>query len=516
MVEEEPPLGLSSEEDDFKWPSEEALTLEMSDTAVKILEDDPYTVSVRAWKTHYLYFVFKGTYQKKHERADSLKQTLINLGLGNKEDVVKKGFLFNRKVLNQWEEEALVDGFKGSYFFFFAKYFFLQELVRDHNISIQQWKNEYRENFHQPESKAVDMKLTKHPYTLFGTTFRFKGSETVKTALFETINSFLDDKEDGGLYTHGWNEEMNRARSRIAKILISSGHRDLLKPFCLKQLSGTSSLKRKRDTDEAAVKKIKVEATISMASPVETPPPVEEKQEEVAVEIVEPEPEQVPNEAAPDVQRRNASVTLDVPEGMYRGRKILKEYKETWQARNLPVQIKRKTLVTLLLILTVVTYGGAVFSLDIPYDALIGITIGFVFLFVFLSTHFTRFEFLCAALILYLMWLSGNDSRLSQLGERDAFVYDWVLHRYHWVAYILCVIASRISKWLSFVVLVGAIILAAVFLNWTFVARFALFIPLWKCYREEVANPFTMIVVPHRDLFVFMFSIIACIRFWEM
>ena len=253
-----------------------------------------------------------------------------------------------------------------------------------------------------------------------------------------------------------------------------------------------------------------------MASPVETPPPVEEKQEEVAVEIVEPEPEQVPNEAAPDVQRRNASVTLDVPEGMYRGRKILKEYKETWKARHLPVQIKWKTLVALFFILTLVTYGGAVFSLDIPYDALMGITIGFVFLFVFLSTHFKQFVVPCAALILYLMWLSGNDYKLSQLGHQDAFFYDWVLHRYHWGIFIACVIASRISKWLSFVVLVGAIILAAVFFNWTFVARFALFIPLWKCYREEVANPFTIIVVPHRDLFVFMFSIIACVRCAEM
>ena len=120
MEEEEPPKGLSSEADDFKWPSEEASVLEMSDAAVQILEDDPYRFSIRATRAQYLHFVFKGTYKEKHERVDSLKQTLINLGFGNKEDVVKKGFLFNRKVLNQWEEEALVDGFKGTYLFFFT------------------------------------------------------------------------------------------------------------------------------------------------------------------------------------------------------------------------------------------------------------------------------------------------------------------------------------------------------------------------------------------------------------
>jgi len=34
--------------------------------------------------------------------------------------------------------------------------------------------------------------------------------------------------------------------------------------------------------------------------------------------------------------------------------------------------------------------------------------------------------------------------------------------------------------------------------------------------REEVSNPFTIIVVPHRDLFVFMFSIITCVRCAEL
>ena len=48
----------------------------------------------------------RSTYQKKRERADSLKQTLINLGLGSHTDVVKKVFLFLGKALNQWEEEA--------------------------------------------------------------------------------------------------------------------------------------------------------------------------------------------------------------------------------------------------------------------------------------------------------------------------------------------------------------------------------------------------------------------------
>ena len=66
MEEEEPPKGLSSETDDFKWPAEEASTLEMTDAAVQTLEDDPYTLSIRATRAHYLHFVFKGTHKKKH------------------------------------------------------------------------------------------------------------------------------------------------------------------------------------------------------------------------------------------------------------------------------------------------------------------------------------------------------------------------------------------------------------------------------------------------------------------
>lgn len=452
----------------------------------------------------YVRFCFDGLYADKTERIEALKQSLRNVGLVEGE--VKEGFFFKWK-LNQFEEAALLRGLNAKLFFYFIELYRLQSEVSS-DLRIKEWVSR------KMLVKELDEPLTQSRFVLFERRFTIRTSKRVKQAIDETIKHSTETSSTHlGLPQLPCSVLADKARYRVACILIN--YYGQLEDFCLFHVTKRGKRKRSPSLDiENPVEKVRVKAVVSRASaPVEAP----------TAETKESEPDDTPDdtpevdlEAAPEVQRRNASVTLDVPEGHYRGRKILKEYKETWQARNLPVQIKWKTLTALACILTVLTYGGASISLDIPYEALIGITVGFIFLFVFLSTHFTCFGVPCAGLMLYFMWVNGSDSGLSQLGHEDAVVCEWVLHRYHWVVYILCVIASRISKWLSFVVLVGAIILATTFFNWTFVARFVLFVPLWKCYREEVSNPFTIIVAAHRDLFVFMFSIIACVRCVEI
>ena len=465
----------------------------------------------------YVRFCFDGVYANKLERIKALKQSLRNVGLV--EGPLKEGFFYKWKM-NRFEEEALLRGLNARLFFYFLELYRMQSEVSS-ELTIKDWK---------PRKMIVedhDEVLTQSRFVLFDNRFTIRTSKRVKQALSETIKHSTETSSTAvGLPQLPCSVLANKARYRVACILLD--YCGQLEDFCLCHFNGTKKRKRSPSLDilENAYEKVRVKAVVSRASvrveaPAESTESEPDDNPEVEAPIVETESEpndapEVDLEEAPEMQRRNASVTLDVPEGMYRGRKIRKEYKEAWEARNLPVQIKWKTLALLFFILVVVTYGGASVSLDIPYEALIGITVGFIFLFVFLSTHFTRFGVLCAALILYFMWVGGSDSKLSQLGHKDTVVCDWVLHRYHWLVYILCVIASRISKWLSFVVFVGAIVLAATFFNWTFVARFALFVPLWKCYREEVSNPFTMIVVAHRDLFVFIFSIIACVRCVEM
>lgn len=356
-----------------KWPVEEGE--EFSDLgeveeAAKALDDivkakDDMSLCVRrAAGEPYKEFNFLGQYEKKKERKEQLRATLGNIGFSKSCSV--QGFLRLGKTLNSSEERALLEGFKGKYFFYMAKMCQLQKDVNLDGFVFDNWESK---NDTQPQldtKEGTNEEVQNNKFTLFGASFHVKSTEAVKAVILESI-AFLQCKEERftGLSLCDWSVAHNHARYRIAQHLLDCDRREAFTSFCLRQFPK----KRQRDEAEDKYKKKKARATVARSAPsesVSTKPrkaieekveekkeveeaypsasPLEEQsREKEAIEIREPEKPREETAESPPVftaethnQRRNAGTReeLDDGEAHYLGFARYGAYAKDWEERH--------------------------------------------------------------------------------------------------------------------------------------------------------------------------------------
>jgi hypothetical protein len=433
------------------WDVKEGAPLQLTKEAVRKLTDNTQEFRLRkplnATGSLYRKFKFKGLYNHKNNRVLSLKQTLINLGLGVETDTVGEGFLYRCETLNKWELNALVEGLGGPCFFILCKFYFLQDLFATYNLGLHHAIQRTRalvQPVHFLKEKIFCLKK-KEAFTLFGKSFSIVTDEQHKTILLEVIESLTTHGLDDVLYKETWNEDMNHSRNRVAKIILET-RSDLLKPFCLKQLNLGDCPKRKNNGTAEETKagpapkkhktvpvkeKICQDGLISRSSNQEEDPPKpeeegasadsedekekkeeEEEKKEEEEDLPEPE-EEGPHEEAEETsidvrERRTGSRELEYKGAHFQGKKVLAEYEKAVAERKTKVKVKKQTWFEVLF------WSVAIFAMDLylPYrdesdeQFLIGFFVGVavVLRILFFSPHY----FWTVVTILYIRWVDTN------------------------------------------------------------------------------------------------------------
>lgn len=349
-----------------EWPVEEGeqfSDLGEVEEAAKVLDDiveakNGTSLCVRrATGEPYVEFNFSGQYEKKKERKEQLRATLGNIGFSKR--CSEEGFLRLGKTLNENEERALLEGFKGKYFFYMAKVCQLEKDAKSEGFLFDDWenKNDTQPELHANTKEAADEEVQNNKFTLFGGSFHVKSTEAVKAAILESI-AFLQCEEESftGLSLCNWSVAHNHARYRIAQHLLDCDRRKAFTNFCLRQFPK----KRQRDEGEEKYEKKKARTTVSRSAPSESEtiltephgaveekvhcaPPLGAPPVEQTIEIVEPEEPREETAESPPVftaethnQRRNAATgeELDDGEAHFLGFARFGAYAKDWEERH--------------------------------------------------------------------------------------------------------------------------------------------------------------------------------------
>tara|TARA_B100000519_G_scaffold198995_1_gene209424 strand:- start:10 stop:2229 length:2220 start_codon:yes stop_codon:yes gene_type:complete len=218
----------------------------------------------RAAGEPYQEFILSGQYEDKKQRKEQLRTTLQHIGFAVGDNSTK-GLLCLGNTLNQNEERALLEGFKGKHFFYMAKMCQLEKAVKSDGFVFSNWENK---NDTQPrlddDTKVSGEEKRENPFTLFGETFHLKCTNAVKVAIYESI-AFLQCEEETfeGLSVCNWSSAHNHARYRVAKHLLDCNQREAFTSFCLRQFPK----KRQRDKGEEKYEKKRKRTNPSRAAP---------------------------------------------------------------------------------------------------------------------------------------------------------------------------------------------------------------------------------------------------------
>lgn len=271
------------------------------------------------------------------ERRKLLKQSLINVGIRNKEKM-QEGLLFRSFKLNIDQTIALCKACNtnnGEFSFELSKFFLLEKMIEsDSTFTLDEWKT-CSATIELPETKieanSLDWEERKNVYySLFNTQFRFLHFLYDKEMMKNTLKKIEgEDYKDPVLSNFAFsNKRYDNARCVIAKKLAELGKEKEMKDFLIEQLDQFVSKKRLRTDEEegkytvlSSHKKIKIEAAVQKSEYKEEnelpakKAPEESKEEDLAADWELPElpPEPLAEEDLPDLPPEPV-VDIDLPE----------------------------------------------------------------------------------------------------------------------------------------------------------------------------------------------------------
>ena len=396
-----------------------------------------------------------------NERRKLLKQSLINVGIRNKEKM-QEGLLFQSLKLNIDQTIALCQTCNtnyGEFSFYLCKFFLLEKMIESNStFTLDKWKT-YSATIKLPEAKieanSLDWEERKHNYySLFGTKFTYLNLVDDKEMIKNTLKKIEGkDYKDPVLSNFPFlNKRYDNARCVIAKKLAELGKEKEMKAFLIEQLDQFVSKKRLRTDEEeekytvlSSHKKIKIEAAVQKSEYKEEnelpakKAPEESKKEDLAADWELPDlpPEPLAEEDLPDlppeptlepeseepywiiepVTNEGGTQTNQTRrrqrryEDKRKRQKLIADYKRTVQERNKELKVKKLSWVEILF------WSVAIYAMDLylPYRAesglqvTIGVIIGII-LFIRILHHSANYVWTILTVV-FVRWF--DTSRFS-------------------------------------------------------------------------------------------------------